>query len=73
MIDLIGRRIQSKFTGARGKIVDIGEKYIIIEWYDIRHPMPLKIEKFIDSVECDNETKEYLLNKIGNALPENSM
>lgn len=70
--DLVGRRITSKFTGSRGKILDIGEKYIIIEWYEVGTPMPLKINKFLDMVECDNETKEYLFNKIGNVLPNNS-
>ncbi len=64
-IDLVGRKIQSKITYARGKILDIGEQFIIIEWYDVGTPMVIKISKFLELVDCDNETKEYLYSKLG--------
>ena len=65
MIEIIDRKIQSKQSLMFGKIIDVGEKYIIITWNEIKHPMPIHISKFLQLVNCDEEVEEFVKNKIG--------
>lgn len=62
-INFIGKEIRSKYTYAKGKILGINEKFVIVSFIKEEEPIVLSFDEFKEHCLYDDEVKRIINEK----------